>query len=389
MVLTRATTLHPERDLVRTDRIRLDYLDGLRGLAATYVVLEHIYQALRFYSPAVVLPDLFIKALSIFNIGQLAVDIFIVLSGYSLMIPVIKADGQLKGGFFTYMRRRATRILPPYYAALALTLLITALMNATGLLSPPNYSDFRWEVILSHVLVIHNWHPDWIHAIDPPMWSVATEWQIYFLFPLLLLPIWRRFGTLAAILAGFALGMTPHYLLHGFLDSSFPWYIGLFALGMSAAVVNFSPDPRMTFLRERAPWGWLSIVVGGGIILYCVLNRGWYGQHQIIADPLIGAGAACLLVFCTHATLRTAPGAQQPLALKLFGSPWATGLGHFSYSIYLIHYPLLSLFWHLTLPLQISAVARAALLYAVAFPLMIGASYLFHLAFERRFMPGR
>ena len=101
-------------------RIRLPYLDGLRGFAALYVVLTHLYGAVRFWSHGAGLPRLVQKALMAFHFGNYMVDVFIVLSGYVLALPVIRASLTLPGGMLAYLRRRAKRILPPFYAALFL-----------------------------------------------------------------------------------------------------------------------------------------------------------------------------------------------------------------------------------------------------------------------------
>ena len=45
--------------------------------------------------------------------GTTPVAVFIVLSGFSLA-----AGNPMRGGYWAYVRRRARRILPPYYAAL-------------------------------------------------------------------------------------------------------------------------------------------------------------------------------------------------------------------------------------------------------------------------------
>ena len=66
------------------------------------------------------------------------------------------------------------------------------------------------------------------------------EWQIYFFFPFLLLPLLRRFGICVAVAAAFVIGLAPHFLLHRF-DETSPWYLGLFSLGMAGAVVAHSP----------------------------------------------------------------------------------------------------------------------------------------------------
>jgi peptidoglycan/LPS O-acetylase OafA/YrhL len=117
-----------------------------------------------------------------FSYGHYSVAVFIVLSGFCLALPVaLSPDRQLRGGFGRYIRRRALRILPPYFAAL---FLFIALIAVTPLLQTP--AGTAWDskipmtkgAVLSHVALIHNVIPGLNYRIDGPMWSVATEWQI-------------------------------------------------------------------------------------------------------------------------------------------------------------------------------------------------------------------
>ena len=108
-------------------RVRLAFLDGLRGLSALYVTVFHIGL------PAGLPPPL-IFALGWSRFGHSVVGIFIVLSGYSLMLPVARSkNGQFRGGVWNYLKRRAFRILPPYYAALALSIAALLLAHARGI----------------------------------------------------------------------------------------------------------------------------------------------------------------------------------------------------------------------------------------------------------------
>src|SRR5438270_2616521 len=96
---------------------RLPFLDGLRGLAAVYVVLHHAAMMV----PPAGLGGVGSAARFVFRHGHYAVAVFIVLSGYCLMLPVARDPcGRLPGGVVGYLGRRARRILPPYYAALGL-----------------------------------------------------------------------------------------------------------------------------------------------------------------------------------------------------------------------------------------------------------------------------
>ena len=180
--------------------VRLDFLDGLRGLAALHVVFARVYMTVFAFQHGP-LPRWLTLLISWMSIGRFAVDVFIVLSGYCLMLPVVRStQDRLSGGLRQFFLRRARRVLPPYYAALVVTLLASALIPN---LYPTVGVDWKLGpvalgsgAVWSHVFMFHNLSPRWIGAIDYPMWSVATEWQIYlsFFFALLLLPLWRLSG---------------------------------------------------------------------------------------------------------------------------------------------------------------------------------------------------
>ena len=275
--------------------IRMEFLDGLRGLAALYVVLFH-FTASRYLVDAsgarlpLPLPLRMIAAAT--QYGHYAVAIFIALSGYSLMLPVAGSDeGQLRGGFAGYLKRRAWRILPPYYAALLLSLIC--------LVGARQWREVNWGTVGSHLLLVHNLNPDWNMAINIPLWSVATEWDIYFVFPLLLLPLWRKWGMGAAMIAAFGLGWLPHFALPPAqnLDWACPWYLGLFSLGMGAATVSARSNSRPATLRPGL-WNALAALWAMLFLAVALLRPLWMEQRQWLLDPLIGLFAACLILAC-------------------------------------------------------------------------------------------
>ena len=86
-------------------RIRFHYLDGMRGIAALYVVLHHAYMEIAWLGGAWMPGWLRFFAPWIRN-GEVAVSAFIVLSGYSLMLPVARAgDLRLPGGIAEFVKR--------------------------------------------------------------------------------------------------------------------------------------------------------------------------------------------------------------------------------------------------------------------------------------------
>src|SRR5205807_888516 len=106
----------------------------------------------------------------LFGFDHYAVTTFIVISGFCLMLPVAIAGGTLKGGAKQFYQRRARRILPPYYAALALSV---AIALARGV--PVTNGS-----LISHALLIHDFGASWIFDINGALWSIAVEWQLYF-----------------------------------------------------------------------------------------------------------------------------------------------------------------------------------------------------------------
>jgi peptidoglycan/LPS O-acetylase OafA/YrhL len=318
---------------------RLAYLDGLRGIAALYVVVHHAYYTVLEVGDVAVLPAAVRACLGLLGHGHLAVGVFIVLSGYVLMLPVAR-DGQLKGGVRGYLARRSRRILPPYYAALALTLLLIHLVPALG-----HVRGRRWDYALpvtpgavaAHLLLIHDLSPHWLTKINYPHWSVAVEWQIYFLFPGLLL-LWRRFGMGLTLAAALSAGFAPALILPQTLGGACPWYLGLFAVGMAAALVNVSPDPLTEQVRLAMPWGLAAASLGATLALTALLQPDALERNPMLVDLCLGGWTAGSLVAWTEQAAR---GGSR--VVRFFEHPRMVGLGKLSYSLYLTHAPVLAL----------------------------------------------
>jgi peptidoglycan/LPS O-acetylase OafA/YrhL len=373
-------------------RIHLEFLDGLRGIAALYVVLFH-FISLKMTG----IPRLGRLVFSWTHYGHLAVDVFIVLSGFCLMLPVARsADHRLRGSIQEYLRRRAWRILPPYYAALVFSLLgfIAAsqvLRHYTGAGSPEWQSTLMAGDMISHFTLVQNFNPHWSGTINMAMWSVATEWQIYFVFPLLLLPVWRRFGISASIAAGLVVGLLPQILMpHSeYINCACPWYCGLFALGMAGAVATASgkleSDARAKYLL------WLIVPIA---VAYVGLKH--FQPSEITArlinmewlkDVMGGAVAICVVLHCVRAaTDRSQP--RRSMLLRILQSRWAVRLGTFSYSLYLVHCIVLRGCNTVAQVLHMSPLHDLAFSALVGIPVAVLVAYLFHLVFERPFMSG-
>ena len=244
--------------------VHLGYLDSLRALAAIYVVLHH---AMLQVSSSAENSSIGLRFFSyLFRYGHQAVDLFIVLSGFCLMLPVIRNNGKLREGALNFFKKRIRRILPPYYFAIGLSLLLIATLIGSK-------TGTHWDVsipvttkdVIEHLLLVQDLFSETTPKINHSLWSIAVEWQIYFLFPLILF-FWRELGairtTLVALASSsllfFVLSYSPSLNLS--LSSTCPHYIGLFTLGMLAAEISYSEELMFTSLRMRLPWKSLTIV---------------------------------------------------------------------------------------------------------------------------------
>jgi peptidoglycan/LPS O-acetylase OafA/YrhL len=366
--------------------LHLAYLDGLRAAAAAYVVMFHVVPG--FGAQGLTGPWRLMRRA--FAFGHEAVAIFIVLSGYCLMLPVVRKDperlGLLPGRF---MRRRAFRILPPYFATLLLSLGLLALAaplrrGQTGTIWDDSLPGLGLGAIASHLLLVHNWFPAFSVQINGPLWSVASEWQIYFFFPWLLLPVWRRFGMLGALGSSAFVGYLPLLLAEGPARSAVPWYLLLFCFGMVAAAIGFSVEPLAARLR-RVPWRWASAALWLGCFGFSMGAATLWFRLKPVTDPLIGLATASLLVYLTDCVGSGTPSRL----LRLLEARPLVGLGHFSYSLYLTHLPVLAACYLGLLQLGLSPQARTLALLGVGTLASLLVAYVFYLIVERRFIHQR
>jgi peptidoglycan/LPS O-acetylase OafA/YrhL len=357
---------------------RLAFLDGLRGLAALHVVLFHCWHALFWDGPP---PGRLYGLTFPLAGGRFAVTVFIVLSGFVLAWPLAR-DGSLRGGLRGFFLRRARRILPPYYAALALSLLAGALLPA-AYLAPGSYLALAspcWGggVLLSHLLLLHNLDGGWVWKVNIPFWSVATEWQIYFAFALVLVPLWRRWGPAAAAAVGWAGGLALAWLYPP-LWTGAAWFLGCFALGLWAAD---TAARRPGWLR-RGPWAAGALLGFGaflGLLAWAVNARADFLRSEWRFNPaldaLVGAATACLILW----------GCRGGWPGRVLASRPLVRLGGFSYSLYLVHWPVVAVLDAWGRLAGLGAWERAALLFGVTAPLSVGVAFLFYLVFERPFL---
>jgi peptidoglycan/LPS O-acetylase OafA/YrhL len=339
---------------------RLAFLDGLRALAALTVLLHHA--RLQVWPKAHGFE------------GRLAVDLFIVLSGFCLTLPLLKTS-TLQGGTLHFLRRRVRRILPAYYGALALSLaLIWTLIGAqTG-----SHWDFSLPVtrngIIAHLFLLQDvFHP---HEINHAMWSIAVEWHIYFLFPLLVLA-WRWLGPGPNAVLALALSLTVFHCLHTtVLRGVTVHFVGLFALGMLGASLAFG---RATRLERAWPSLTAALTAAVAILLACGFGAHLSSSRAAVLETAVGLATMTLLVVVARRPEGT-------LNRLLSWKPLAQ-VGLCSYSLYLIHAPLLQVAWqYMVLPLRLGPLGSFLMLVGIGGPAIVGLSCVFFRLLEQPFL---
>ena len=344
---------------------RLSGLDGIRGLAALFVVLHHC-RLLSFPGfPADTGPGW----LSWLLYGHFAVVLFIALSGFSLAVSPARHDWRLDG-LRRFARRRAWRILPPYWAALLFSLVVAwTLVPQPGQGAPTGKSVAIYGLLLQDVFGSP--------SPNGAMWSIAIEAQLYFAFPLLVLLV-RRFGAVAMLSAVtvvvLAVGLlAPGVPLVATLLRLTPEFAVLFAVGLVAARVVRSPS--------RLPLHWLALAAVVPVFaLIAVMGPVWTVTHFFWVDLALAPAAGLLLA-------AVAQGRPQPLVSVLDSRP-VRSLGSFSYSLYLVHAPIVVTLDHfVTAPHLAPGPLRFLVLAAMAVPASVlfarGFAALFELPFQR------
>jgi peptidoglycan/LPS O-acetylase OafA/YrhL len=384
------------REVPSTARQRLSFIDGLRGLAMLMVLAFHSWLSSGVLVP-VTIGRWHLEATFLLQHGYLGVHLFLVLSGFCLTYPLARAGAagmRLDGRRF--FRRRAWRILPPYYVALAFFSLRPALEIAlrSALGHPgPSVHPYTAGQILSHLFMVHNFSQAWVRSIDGSFWSLALEWQLYLIFPVLIGSI-RRWGparVLAAVLALSLVYRSWVYATHVgpgsqlcrpysaplmtaclFTYPQVPGRLFEFVLGMMAALAlarrRKIPSPVRT---RRYLGGFVALgILGIGV------SHGW-SPYAPITDVIWGLAFYCLVMYAAG---RSAAGGgwldSRPLA----------ALGTISYSVYLIHEPLMRFAEGVLGPRHLAPAVSVLLFAFVIAPLTMGCGWLFYRAVEARFI---
>lgn len=324
-------------------RSRIASLDGLRGVAALVVVVYHVFLTQPALAEPYRDPAADVDAatwwatftpLHLGWAGPEAVFVFFVLSGLVLALPVADS-GRINP--FDYYPRRLVRLYLPVWAAVGLTVAWAAGFprvwpDGTSWWIVGNATQPTVDKVLADLLLV--WSPGQANHV---LWSLQWEVVYCLVLPLVLLvlrwssPLWAF--TLGLVTAALVLGAT----IGNLALSSLP----LFVLGTLMAVEHRRMSAWAGALdRSRLAglwWGAAAVLSVVLLLSYWLLHAlpvpaTAVGPAEHVARALQGLGAGLIV-----AVVWLCPWAQRPMT-----RPWVQWLGSRSFSLYLVHLPVVA-----------------------------------------------
>lgn len=313
--------------------MRIPGLDSIRGVAAFMVVLNHFYDLL----PQVKIDyswAMHNTPLHWLVSGRFAVILFFVLSGFVLALPYRYGTAPSYG---KYVVRRICRIYLPFVVAVCVAAGFCAWLASPQPEWASGETDWSYAVspalFFSHVLM-QGVGMESI-SLNPPIWSLIYEMRISMFFPVLSVLAIRRswWAVLTAFVLGYGAakafvmvdGQTNFYVGQSALGALCLtlYYVPFFFLGAKAAISRDVLLAGMERVPVMAHWGIFGVLF--------LLPFGMVERFFTFTDMYFGA-FALYLIFCCQSF-----GAVNAVLMK----PALAWLGKVSYSMYLIHLPVL------------------------------------------------
>ena len=310
----------------------LDHIDGLRAIAVLFVVFYHF-------------------GFEAFPGGFVGVDVFFVISGFLITRMILKeANGTGIFSFSAFYIRRARRILPALFFVLLISFIFSFL-----LLSPQHFQEFSGS-LLHAVLSVSNFY-FWSQAgyfdisseFKPLLhtWSLGVEEQFYLIWPLLLVTLIRKSSISFLVFFILTTGAVSLILNILFADS------GAFIRQIDIRLLSeFLPDGNATIFY-LLPFRVFEFAIGS--IMVWLVN--YKVKNHIINEVFLITGLVMILysvatystqtVFpSVHALIPAIGGAlviysgRANYSGKIIRNKYMVNIGLWSYSLYLIHWPI-------------------------------------------------
>jgi peptidoglycan/LPS O-acetylase OafA/YrhL len=285
---------------------RMPLIDALKAVAAMLVLLTHFSS----YGPLAATANEAFPAIFgwFFEYGRMAVQVFLVVAGF-LAARGLSREGQaLAVSPLPLIWKRYLRLVIPYLAAIALAISAAAIANQwlDDEAIPDRATFTQW---LAHAFLLHSLLG--FDALSAGVWYIAIDFQLFALMAILL---WS--GRIRILAPALVLAVASLSLFWFNRDASWDnWAIYFFgSYGLGAAAWWASERRQMS--------AWLGAIATIAIAALIVDFR------MRIALAL---GVALLLGFGRRSGLLERWPNFRPLAF----------LGQISYSVFLVHFPVL------------------------------------------------
>jgi peptidoglycan/LPS O-acetylase OafA/YrhL len=324
-------------------------LTPLRGIAALLVILLHF--------------NIFIAKLTadglthVFDKLYLMVDLFFVLSGfimYHVYGDMFKREVS-RGAFLTFMKARFARIYPLHLVTFLFVLALPLLLTLTNTPQINNFFGmaFDYTAIPSQLLLTQAMGTHHEATWNSPSWSISVEWWAYVVFPFLVMflvstRIWSRLLIALLITAGYA--VITYYAQPLFWGKR--WEM----LNLPSQI----PFPVHNIDVITGPFGFLRCLCGFlfGMLVYEGYQKSW--GKKWLGSSLMFCGIWFVLLCLWHFDVTVDFFAVAGFGLIILSASYNDSkvrevfthkslqfLGDISYSLYLVHMPLL--FFYITL----------------------------------------
>lgn len=318
----------------------LSSIDFLRGVASLAVVMHHASEGASHKTTN----GLIAGINEAFGFGALGVPLFFVLSGFCIHRK--QAERSAAGldnsvPFRKYWKRRFFRLYPSYFTTCVCSAILMAIAIGAGIQSAiaNSYGSNQYLYLafdfLTHILLIHSFFPIFDKGLgNGPLWTLAREEQYYLLyFPLM--KIARHVNIWTCLL----IAMIASYLALFLSNSISDTYPGL-AYVSSTSCFAFWPQwvlgmiSMYLLVSRRQSIAWLgnrfTPIAGIAIVIWQKLMPGsdWFQNLMY--------GAGFFLVISSFSLIE--------LKGRWSRANFVRGLetiGRYSYSLYLVHYPIL------------------------------------------------
>lgn len=323
--------------------MRVVALDSLRGVAALAVVVFHSLQVFPSleqvfdgrgwpYASPSDLPALLLTVAppALLWAGREAVILFFVLSGFVLALPFV--EGTARPRWLSFAAKRLVRLILPCAAVAILLGVAVPLIDPSPRPDLSGWFNSSWaepvtlQLVAGHAALLLD-----EYALNNPMWSLHYELRISLVFPLLMIVVALGPGvTLAATAAGvLACLVEMKFIGTGLLTTLL--FMPHFVLG--ALLARHREQIAAGLTRTGAP---LRLALW--LLCYALLILRWLvPAGDLVVALANGAGSALLIALILASPRLQAALVRRPL-------PW---LGAISYSLYLVHVPVLLAGLHL------------------------------------------